>query len=97
MKTRKEVLAEQKYESRANKSDKKKKHGKGGASNGNSGNPNDPKTQIKNQLKEFYAKQGFTPKYEKKGGKQVEIEYSKEHGMQNAMHIIMKHPNLWVV
>jgi hypothetical protein len=52
---------------------------------------------MKAQLKEFYAKQGFTPKYEKKGGKQIEIEYSKESGKQNALHIIMKHPNLWVV
>jgi len=52
---------------------------------------------MKAQLKEFYAKQGFTPKYEKKDGKKVEIEYNKEYGLMNAMHIIMKHPNLWVV
>jgi len=34
---------------------------------------------------------------ETKGGKQIEIEYSKEHGKQSALHIIMKYPNLWVV
>ena len=49
------------------------------------------------QLKEFYAKHGYTPKYEKRDGKSVEIEYSKKYGQQNAMHILMRDPNLWVV
>ena len=85
------MLAEQKYEKRANRKSRKGKKKDDGL------DPNDPKYQLKKQLKEFYAKQGYTPKYEKVDGKQVEIEYSKEYGMQNAMHLIMRHPNLWVV
>ena len=59
--------------------------------------PNDPKTILKQQVKEFYSKQSFTPQFEKINGKQVEIEYSKEYGQQTAMHLIMRRPSLWVV
>lgn len=52
---------------------------------------------MKKQLKEFYAQQKHSPTYVKKGGKKVEVEYSKDYGMQSAMHIIMREPNLWVV
>lgn len=96
IKTREEVVAEQKYEKKLSKKERKaRKHG--GKKDAANDDPNDPQAQIKKQLKEFYAKQSFTPKYEKKDGKTVEIEYNKDSGLQNAMHIIMKHPNLWIV
>ena len=90
VKKRTEVLAEQRFEKKAHKSRKNRDKKE-------SSNPNDPKAQLKKQIKEFYAKHGHTPRYEKKGGKNVEIEYSKDFGKQNALHIIMREPALWIV
>ena len=53
VKTRKEVLAEQKYERNASKKRRKgkKKRGDGDTDE----DPNGPKVQLRKQLKEFYA------------------------------------------
>jgi len=88
VKTRTEVLAEQKYERKlARKARKKGKAEK---------DPNDPRTQLRKKLKDFYAQQGFTPQFKTENGRQVEIEYDKEHGLKNAFHIAMAHPQLWL-
>ena len=61
VKTRKEVLAEQKYERNTNKKLKKGKKKRGGGDADEAEDPNDPKVQMKKQLKEFYAEQGHSP------------------------------------
>ena len=45
------------------------------------------------KVKEFYATKGFVPTFEKRSGKKVEIEYEKEYGLQNALHLIMRNPH----
>ncbi len=52
---------------------------------------------MKLQLKEFYAKQGYTPTFKTKDGLKVEVEYNKEFGKANALHLIMLHPTLAIV
>ena len=74
-KRREEVLAEQKYEKNANRRGKNKK--RSSKKKGPVEDPNDPKVIMKKQIKEFYAKQGYTPNYETKDGKQVELEFSQ--------------------
>ena len=44
-------------------------------------------------MKEFYAKQGFTPTYKSVDGQQVEVEYDREFGMAGLLHIAMRAPS----
>lgn len=99
IKTRSEVVAEQNYEQRAKKQRRRERKRRKAGKNGDvkKDDADDAKEQIKKQLREFYAKQKFTPSFETKDGRRVEIEYSKEYGQQNAMHLIMRNPHLWVV
>ena len=54
VKTRDEVIAEQKFERRQERRRRKGQKVE---------DPNDPKVWAKRQLKQFYAKQGYTPRY----------------------------------
>jgi hypothetical protein len=72
VKTRTEVLAEQRIEKKTKKA--------GG------------KDKIPKLFKEFYAKKAHQANFMKKGGKMVEVEYSKVYGMQNAIHLIFRNP-----
>ena len=60
----------------------------------------DPEKQKKKamhaKVKEFYATKGFSPVFQKVNGKKVEVEYDAEYGLQNAFHLIMRHPNMTV-
>ena len=84
IKTRNEAVAEQRFE-RGFKKGKKNKKGKG------KDEGNDQRKAVQARIKEFYAQQNFNPEYTKKGDKKVEVEYDKEYGMQNAIHLIMRH------
>ena len=86
VKTRDEVLAEQRFERRNERKNKKNKK------KGAQADPNDPRVWAKKQLREFYSKQGHTPTYKTVDGKQVEVEYDKEHGLQGLLHLAMKAP-----
>lgn len=64
---------------------------------GKQGDKNDKKKQktaldrVEKRLKEFYAEKKHQPRFEKKkNGELVEIQYDKEHGMQNAVHLAME-------
>ena len=50
-------------------------------------------TKIDSLLKDFYAKKNHSAQFMKVNGKNVEIEYNKEYGMQNAIHLLFKHPS----
>ena len=51
------------------------------------------KQAVHAKIKEFYASQGFSPQFQTKDGKKEEVEYDKEYGQQNAIHILMRHPD----
>ena len=76
VKTRKEVLAEQRVEKKNGKKQTKAEKAD---------------KRIHKQLKELYAKKGHQAVFQRKNGKLVEIEYNKEFGMQNSVHLVMRH------
>ena len=104
VKTRKEVLAEQRYELKAKRktrdgkrSKKRRDKKQGDDEEDEDEDSNDPKAQMKKQVQEFYAKQGYTPQFETRSGRSIEVEYQKQYGMQGAMHLIMRYPIVWIV
>lgn len=58
------------------------------------GRKKNSKNKVDKALKEFYAKKGQTANFIKINGKDVELEYDKQHGLQNAVHLIMHYPSL---
>lgn len=50
------------------------------------------KEKIDQRWKEFYAKKEHTATFMKLNGKTIEVEYNKEYGLQNAVHLLFKHP-----
>ena len=87
VKNRNEVLAGQKFEKAHQKSTKSKKE------KGNDDPEKQKKKAMQAKVKEFYASKGVSPVFHKVNGKKIELEYDAEYGLQNALHLIMRHPN----
>lgn len=76
VKTRQEVLAEQRVEKKDGKKLTKEERAN---------------KRVSKVLKDFYAKKGHQAVFKRENGKLVEIEFDKEYGMQNAIHFVMRH------